>query len=187
MKFKTYTTSKGNTFKLITQTDNIQIGYHIFLHNENPPMLRSENVEMRNINYIGIHLCASTLPHITKGIDIPKELRKQFPATDWMQVDPKYALCTIGVTTDTRLLQQEDELGKKRLNNILNNFYKFIFTDICAKSKHSLADRESIKKDIRQSVRTQIGINKETVEIVTNWDSELNKLMGETDDKEKKI
>lgn len=185
MSFQTYKTPKGNTFKLITRTDNIQIGYKVFVHNENPSLLREENVEMRSVNYIGIHLCASVIPDTGKGMDIPKELHKIFPSTEWMQVDPMYAFCTIGVNMDVRLLKNKDSQVKSRLSDILNGFYKLIFIDICAKSKHSMAEKAEIKKDIRKELLKCLGFKKSDKE--TNWDKELMKLMGGTDGEEKKV
>lgn len=180
----TITTPNGNTFKVIAKTKKMHIGYCVFRHNENPSVLRSENVEMKNVNYLGIHFCAYTLPHIKEGIDIPKELNKVFPTMEWMQVNPRYALCTIGVTADVRLLNYKNPQNKDRLKNVLDSFYKFVFVDIFSKSEQQLTDKNTIKKDIRRELLKFLGIGKKKI---TNWDNELTKLMGEINGKEKKV
>jgi hypothetical protein len=176
MEFKTYTTPKGNTFKMITETDTVQIGYHMFTHNYNPELLRTENLEMESDHYIGICFCAKVLPNKPEGMDLTKSLRKKFPVTEWMQLDPTYAFCTIGINMDVRLLRDTSPQGKARFNDLFNSFCKFIFKDIYNLGNKPLIKKEIIEKDIKTSLINYLGLKK-TPKVV-NWDEELTKLMG---------
>ncbi len=163
---------------MIAKNDTIEIGSHVFMHNNYAPILTSENIELFNENYIAICLCAKTADGIEGGIDIPKELSTKLPTTEWMQLDPTYAFCTVGMMTDIRILRDKGAEGSKMMVHVLNSFFNFIFKDVCGKHFTQLQETEVIKSDIRQSIFEHIGLHTINKKQAINWDKELTKLMG---------
>lgn len=185
MKFELFTTPKGNTFKLIYRNQKFEIGYNVFMHNHYAPILTSENIELFNENYIAMCFCAKMIEPTPEGMDIPKALFNKTPAAEWMQLEPTYAFCTVGMMIDIRLLRDKGSEGVKTMNHLLNSFYNFMFKDLKYKDFEQLQGNEFIKSDVRRSIYEYLGLQNMKKKKVINWDNELTKLMGGQNEEKK--